>query len=140
MNILKVSQQYIGKSKLKFQYQGKYIKKPFPIAGETIIGDLARLLYIPGGSSTLPDYYISGTFKSKDQAFIVNYDHLKIGLPYKDILYITGVPKETLNLDTFRLENSKWSSYYEDDYGGYLFQVLDYKQKLNTLQHENNGK
>ena len=135
MDILRVSKQYIGKSKLKFQYKGKYSKRPFPISKETLIGDLSRILFIPGGYQTLPDYYLSGTFSLDEQTFSVNYDHLKIGLPYQDILYITGVPKETLNLDIFRLENSKWSSYYEDAHGGYLFQILNYKQSLNTIQH-----
>lgn len=47
----------------------------------------------------------------------------------KHQIYVTGIPKGAI-LDNFRLEKTIWSSYYEDDIRGYLFQVTDGYPKL----------
>ena len=67
--------------------------------------------------------------------WLQNFDLDKIGPKNNDILYITGVPKNTPSLDRFRLQGKKWSSYYEDEHGGYLFQILTYDQPLKFISH-----
>ena len=130
----KVSQQYIGKSKLNFYYPTQ--NHEFPIKGEVLIGNIANRLFIPGSEKVIPDYFISGIFFPGEQpTFRINFDLDKIGPKNNDILYITGVPKNTPSLDRFRLQGKKWSSYYEDEHGGYLFQILTYDQPLKFISH-----
>lgn len=130
----KVSQQYIGKSKLNFYYHTQ--NHEFPIKGEVLIGNIANRLFIPGSENVIPDYFISGIFFPGEQpTFRVNFNLDKIGPKNNDILYITGVPKDTPSLNNFRLQGKKWSSYYEDEHGGYLFQILSYDQSLKFNSH-----
>lgn len=130
----KVSQQYIGKSKLNFYYHTQ--NHEFPIKGEVLIGNIASRLFIPGSENVIPDYFISGIFFPGEQpTFRVNFNLDKIGPKNNDILYITGVPKNTPSLNNFRLQGKKWSSYYEDEHGGYLFQILSYDQPLKFNSH-----
>jgi hypothetical protein len=39
-------------------------------------------------------------------------------------LYITGIPKGAKSLNPFRLQGCIWSSYYEDELHGFLFQIV----------------
>lgn len=130
----RVSKQYIGKSKLIFK--GKTANFEFPVKGESLIGQIANRLFIPGSDKKLPDYFLSGIFFSGDQpSFRINFNPEDIGPKYKDILYITGIPKDIPSLDPFRLQNKKWSSYYEDEHGGYLFQILSYNEPLKFINN-----
>lgn len=130
----KVSQQYIGKSKLTFKYHTQNYE--FPIKGESLIGNIANRLFIPGCKNKFPDYFLSGTLLPGDQpVFMINFNLDKIGPKYNDILYITGIPKGINSLDPFRLQNKKWSSYYEDEHGGYLFQILNYTESLKFINY-----
>lgn len=130
----KVSQQYIGKSKLTFKYHTQ--NHEFPIKGEVLIGNIANRLFIPGSEKVIPDYFLSGILFPGDQpVFRINFNLDKIGPKYNDILYITGIPKGINSLDPFRLQNKKWSSYYEDEHGGYLFQILNYTESLKFINH-----
>ena len=47
----------------------------------------------------------------------------------KHRLYVTGIPKGAI-LDNFRIRRVYWSSYYEDNIRGYLFQITDEYPKL----------
>lgn len=130
----RVSKQYIGKSKLIFK--GMTTNFEFPVKGESLIGQIANRLFIPGSDKKLPDYFMSGTFFSGDQpSFMINFNLENMGPKYGDILYITGIPKNTSSLDPFRLQNKKWSSYYEDSHGGYLFQILNYNEPLRFINN-----
>lgn len=130
----RVSKQYIGKSKLIFKVKTANLE--FPIKGESLIGQIANILFIPGSDKKLPDYFMSGNFFSGDQpSFMINFNLENMGFKYEDILYITGIPKNIPSLDPFRLQNKKWSSYYEDDHGGYLFQILSYNEPLKFINN-----
>ena len=130
----RVSKQYIGKSKLIFKVKTANLE--FTIKGESLIGQIANILFIPGSDKKLPDYFMSGTFFSGDQpSFMINFNLENMGFKYEDILYITGIPKNIPSLDPFRLQNKKWSSYYEDDHGGYLFQILSYNEPLKFINN-----
>lgn len=129
----KVYNQYIGKSKLNLVVSSL----GFPINNKSLIGEIANRLFIPGGEKVIPDYFLSGVFFPgvKYPTFKVNFDLDKIGPENNDILYITGVPKDSPSLNNFRLQGKKWSSYYEDEHGGYLFQILPYDQPLKFISH-----
>lgn len=102
---------YIGKSKLIFE------------ANDCIIPDTSTIeeIFCPTKyEGNLPDYGIYGSlwhYKDTNTFEInwVNPDHK---------LFITGIPKGTA-LDNYRLKDTIWSSYYEDEYRGYLFQIID---------------
>ena len=64
----------------------------------------------------MPDYGTYGNFK--DGKFEIT------PMMPKHCLFITGVPKGAI-LDNFRVRRTYWSSYYEDDIRGYLFQITD---------------
>lgn len=112
-----VKNQYVGKSKIDFTIDGK------ALSGTNLIGDLALLLADNDGTPYtnldphLPDYYIVG--KVTD----VSTMELDINDMETSFLFITGIPKK-IPLDRFRLKNTTWSSYYEDRYRGYLFQMV----------------
>ena len=130
----KVYNQYIGKSKINFVSLSSNVD--FTINSKSLIGEIANRLFIPGGEKVIPDYFISGIFFPGERpTFRINFDLDKIGPKNNDILYITGVPKNTPSLDRFRLQGKKWSSYYEDEHGGYLFQILTYDQPLKFISH-----
>ena len=112
-----VKDLYIGKSKLNVRFQGQIIEP------ETIVDCLGvpypKLKEYP----TYPDY-----------ALIVNFDgkyifNIQVG-ENPHILLITGIPKSTKTLDWYRIKKAIWSSYYEDSYRGYLFQIQDATEKI----------
>ena len=103
---------YIGKSKLQFFCNQREIQPT------TLVSDV---LQPTGFTGNMPDY---GTYG--------NYKEGKFGITPimpKHQIYVTGIPKGAI-LDNFRLEKTIWSSYYEDDIRGYLFQVTDGYPKL----------
>lgn len=106
-----VKDVYIGKSQLGIWVNEKRVPK------ETLVKDIALPTLL---GNKLPDYGIIGNFTQWE--FEVNS-----GGNYK--LFITGIPKKTYDLDLYRLKRRLWSSYYEDDKRGYLFQVLPYDVK-----------
>lgn len=116
-----VKDVYIGKSQLGIWVNGKRVPK------ETLVKDIALPTLL---GNKLPDYGTIGTlcnimgFGIPDNSFIFEVD------PKGDHkLFITGIPKKTYDLDLYRLKGRLWSSYYEDDKRGYLFQVLPYDVK-----------
>lgn len=72
----------------------------------------------------LPDYGNIGIFTGDN--FIIT------PLNATDWFLVTGIPKKEI-LDNFRLEGVIWSSYYEDDRRGYLFQIIPMEQKLKLI-------
>lgn len=114
-----VRNQYIGKSKLTFTKNGEIL------SNETLIEELAEAftdwqgIPISLQIDKAPDYFIEGHFFSD-----INSWELE---PEESLdtqrLYITGIPKDSLDLDEFKIKDALWSSYYEDNYRGYLFQI-----------------
>lgn len=117
-----VKDLYISKSKLReIRVNGKIM------SSNTLVKDVALPTTF---GNTLPDYGTIGTlcnimgFGIPDNSFIFEVD------PKGDHkLFITGIPKDALSLKAFKLKHTIWSSYYEDDKRGYLFQVLPYEIK-----------
>ena len=80
----RVSKQYIGKSKLIFKVKTANLE--FTIKGESLIGQIANILFIPGSDKKLPDYFMSGTFFSGDQpSFMISMKIFYISLEYQKI-------------------------------------------------------
>lgn len=102
-----VKDLYIGKSKLTIECNQKEIPQT------TLIQDV---LQNTGFTGNMPDYGTYGNFK--DGKFEIT------PIMPKHCLFITGVPKGAI-LDNFRVRRTYWSSYYEDDVRGYLFQITD---------------
>lgn len=118
-----VKNTYIGKSQLNFIYQGN------EISGESTIEAIGYPLLIPGGSHYLPDWFIPGYLNPVNNTFTrVTYEK-----SHRVNLYITGIPKGVASLDPWRLNHKLWSSYYEDDYRGYLFQILPSNKPLKFI-------
>lgn len=99
---------YIGKSKLNLVLNN-LILEPTEVFG--------NCLCPTGFTGNMPDYGNYGKFKSQYHTFIIT----PVKPEHK--IYVTGIPKGSV-LDNFRLEDLVWSSYYEDDRRGYLFQVI----------------
>lgn len=121
-----VKKLYIGKSKLKF------IQRNYEIADNSLVEALGYPLIIPGGSQYLPDYFIPGYFDEQSQTF----RRLSFENRHPVNLYITGIPKGVLSIDSWKLTDAIWSSYYEDDYRGYLFQIQDSDKRLKFTWEE----
>jgi hypothetical protein len=102
-----VKDLYIGKSKLTIECNQKEIPQT------TLVQDI---LQNTGFTGNMPDYGTYGNFK--DGKFEIT------PMMPKHCLFITGVPKGAI-LDNFRVRRTYWSSYYEDDVRGYLFQITD---------------
>jgi len=75
-------------------------------------------------SDFVPDYHIEGFFRQmpegKQSEFIIAY-------PGNCTMYITGVPRNALTIEPFRMGSVKskiYSSYWEDPNRGYLFQII----------------
>lgn len=122
-----VKNQYIGKSKIDFTFQGK------PLDGTNIIQDIGLPLnkFIKDFNKLnpyMPDYFVIG--RVTDICTMDIWDN-KVS---EDILYITGVPKYTLSLSTYKLKYIKWASYYEDKYRGYLFQMATIQDPIQLVQ------
>ena len=114
---------YIGKSQLSLiSKDGSYID------GTTKIGDIAYPVVIVDKDRPnlkWPDYYLIGFYINPTEEDPANI--FQITKPYikgTHSLYITGIPKNTPSLKPFRLEGCLWSSYYEDNLHGFLFQIV----------------
>lgn len=107
-----VKDVYIGKSHLEIWVNDKQMPK------ETLVKDILLPTLL---GNKLPDFGTIGTF----------YPVWKFDVNPKGNhkLFITGIPKKTYDLDSYRLKGRLWSSYYEDDRRGYLFQILPYDVK-----------
>lgn len=115
-----VKNQYVGKSKLDFTLNGNLIDP------KMIIGDIGLPLVTPQGCPLVdidryfPDYFITGTVSDISTLELIPNDMDKA-----KVLLITGIPKNAPSLDKYRMKEVTWSSYYEDDYRGYLFQIVN---------------
>jgi len=107
-----VKDLYIGKSKLSF------FSNQREIPSTTLVQDV---LQPTGFTGNMPDYVTYGNYR--DGKFEIT------PMMPKHQLYITGIPKGAI-LDNFRIQRVYWSSYYEDDIRGYLFQITDSYPKL----------
>lgn len=113
-----VKNQYVGKSKIDFTFQGSLID------GTTLVKQIGIMFADNLGEpfnnqcSFLPDYYIPGK--------VVDICTMEIGempLGETSFLFITGIPKRK-DLSNYKLKGVVWSSYYEDAYRGYFFQLV----------------
>ena len=116
-----VKNQYVGKAKIDFTINGRSLD------GKNLIGDIGIPFMDSNGipftnlDYHLPDYYILGDVSDISTMELIPNDIRKT-----KVLYITGIPKEATRLDSYRLNGVLWSSYYEDKYRGYLFQMVDF--------------
>ena len=109
---------YIGKSRMLFQANGKLLPK------DTLIGSVfKRTIY---NNYRLPLLGIFGTYYPNLGLF-----DLDLKNPHHRI-YITPVGVNN-PLDYFRLINSKWSSFWEDQGTGYLFQITNFNEEPKLL-------
>lgn len=105
-----VGKQYIGKSKLNILKEGKALDK------DTMIRNICQ---VTSPDNKVVDYFVYGSFKDKEQEFdIKGNGHL---------LMITGVPLSIYDVNRFKWKNPKpiWSSFYQDQVRGYLFQIIE---------------
>ena len=118
-----VKNQYIGKSKLTF------IKNGEVLSPQTLFGDIS--LPIIKKTKYQPDLVIIGSYHKG----IINLtpDILeKINLVK---LVVTGIPKR-VPLDKYKLPFVIWESYYEDNYHGYLFQIIPDDKPLEFIKYK----
>lgn len=109
-----VKDLYIGKSKLSFNANGRALSPTVTIQDVMDSVELKKDRY--------PDFRTIGVFYPTTKIFIISPIWANVQI------FVTGIPKGEI-LDNFRLENTLWSSYYEDSYRGYLFQVLPINQE-----------
>ena len=125
-----VKNQYVGKSKIDFTFQGSLID------GTTLVKQIGILFADSNGEpfinecQFLPDYYIPG--KVVD---LCTMDIGEISSRETSFLFITGIPKRK-DLDDYRLKDVIWSSFYEDAYRGYIFQLIS-SSKVELLKVKN---
>lgn len=126
---------YIGKSHLNIVRNKMYVEPTEKI------GDIAYpcTYYNDDGqnSKNFPDYYIMGFYNPGTEDDPVNF--FQVLKPWNRILhhlYITGIPKNAQSLEPFRLEGCIWSSYYEDDLHGFLFQIVRSNTILKLKENE----
>lgn len=129
-----VKNQYVGKAKIDFTINGRSLD------GKNLIGDIGIPFMDSQGipftnlDYHLPDYYILGDVSDISTMELIPKDIRKT-----KVLYITGIPKEATRLESYRLKGVLWSSYYEDKYRGYLFQMVDFSTpvEMNEPKLEN---
>lgn len=114
-----VKNQYVGKSKMDFTFYGSVVE------GTTLVEDIGIMFADNFGKPFnniypfLPDYYIPGRMIDPST---MDIGDLSPG--ETSFLFITGIPKRK-SLDPYRLKDVVWSSFYEDTYRGYLFQLIN---------------
>lgn len=106
-----VKNQYIGKSKLTIVQNGNVISP------QTVMGDIS--LPLIKKNKYQPDLVIMGSYH-KGVINLTPEGLEKINLVK---LVVTGIPKR-VPLDNYKLPFVIWESYYEDNYHGYLFQII----------------
>lgn len=111
----RVKTLYSGKSKLAIDDHGANIP----------LGSLATDTNF--NNEFLPDLVISGKLFGDKSLFLTEV------IPEHN-LFITGIPKNIPSLDPYRLKGCLWSSYYQDDFRGYLFQVLRINQEVQLIE------
>lgn len=116
-----VKNQYIGKSKLTFVQNDKILNP------QTLIGEIG--LHLIKKSKYQPDLVIQGHYH-KGIINITPTDLEKLGLVN---LVITGIPKR-IPLENYKLPFVIWESYYEDNYHGYLFQIIPGNKPLEFIK------
>lgn len=99
---------YIGKSKLTFNTNGRELPP------ETMVMDVFQPT---GMGGRLPNLGTIGVFYPETSKFLIT------PVWANKHIYLTGIPLGE-PLDRYRLHESVWSSYYEDEYRGYFFQIL----------------
>lgn len=109
-----VGNLYIGKSNIIINLNDKVVPKT------CLVKDILRPT---GFTGNMPDYGIKGNFNPVEGYFEVTL------INPKHTLFITGIPKVE-PLDFFRIQRVFFSSYYEDEKRGYLFQITDSYPKL----------
>lgn len=113
----KIYKLYLSKSKLVFKDEFG-IKLNF----SEEVGDYSvPILHNEDTDKYCPDYYITGFFRKINKGSLNEFIISRKG---PDILFITGVEKGINGLHPFRFKNRIFSSYYEDEVKGCLFQVL----------------
>lgn len=122
-----VKNLYIGKSKLIFE------------ANHVTLPDthtIGKLFFPTKWEGSLPDYGTMGTLW-EELPNIKNKPIFEI-TPFnpEHKIYVTGIPKGAI-LDNFRIKDTLWSSYYEDNIRGYLFQVVPYDTVIPKLMIDN---
>lgn len=110
---------YIGKSKLAFDDCG----------ANTQIGKLAKETGL--SHRNMPDLCIEGKLHCSQSLFMTE-------ITPEHILYITGVPLKAKSLNPYRLQDCLWSSYYQDNYRGYLFQITRINQDIKLIDKKQN--
>lgn len=121
---------YIGKSKLGIIKDGTIIN------GTTMIGDIASPFPTPpfarnSPKNRMPDYYLMGIYLNPTEDDPGRFFQITEKPIHTHKLCITGIPKKATSLNPYRLEGCIWSSYYEDDLHGFLFQIVE---KSNILK------
>lgn len=123
---------YIGKGRINIVRNKQYVDPTEKI------GDIAYPYIVQDKDQDIknwPDYYLIGFYDPGTEDDPENF--FQVLKPWNKILhhlYITGIPKNAQSLEPFRLEGCIWSSYYEDDLHGFLFQIVknDKTLKLKT--------
>lgn len=123
---------YIGKSRINIVRNGSYVNPTEKI------GDIAYPYIVQNKDLDIknwPDYYFIGFYDPGTESDPENF--FQVLKPWNKILhhlYVTGIPKNAQSLEPFRLDGCIWSSYYEDDLHGFLFQIVknDKTLKLKT--------
>lgn len=100
---------YIGKSQLIIKCNQKEIPQTAKVMD---------VLQPTGYSYNMPDYGTYGNFNPATKEFEIT------PMMPRYALFVTGIPLGGI-LDNFRLQRVYWSSYYEDNIRGYLFQITD---------------
>lgn len=114
---------YIGKSKIAIIKEGKVVN-PNTIIGELAYPNLPDFQQERRAYPNIPDYYLRGLYiKPTEDDPGEFFQMVKPFEKCTHYMYVTGIPKEVPSLKHFKLRDCIWSSYYEDDYHGYLFQI-----------------
>lgn len=93
-----------------------------------LVSDLLTPLWLPTiddpRDEYSPDFFIKGNFRYQNHFM---KDIFTISEEGKDILFITGIPKNSSEnlLSMVKIPNAKFMTYWEDSKIGYLTQIID---------------
>lgn len=91
-----------------------------PLKFDEEIGDYA--VPIVHNDNNCPDFYITGFFRKINKGMSHEFIISRKG---PQVLFITGIPKSVSNIQVYKFKNLLFSSYYEDEVKGCLFQILN---------------
>lgn len=111
----KIYKLYMSKSKIIFKDE-----YGTPLNFDEEIGDYA--VPIVHNDKNCPDFYITGFFRKINKGMSHEFIISRKG---PQILFITGIPKSVSNIQVYKFKNLLFSSYYEDEVKGCLFQILN---------------